>query len=279
MKIERVCSFRTYLNTNKNLSFKSGTIQETGMLGDPDSQHDIDYLRMRLYERFFPVTDRDASTAEMQFARTLEDVNIKHFKKFGRSSYSGECLSHCPEYFKLFKPSGVQRIIDLSNNKDLKNLCKENQIDYYSYDMLEYYKDKPIYRTDEDLLSCKAEELCSAGYTSDEYDEIIKDYKKIIQSERKQAVLDLQKLIDVVNQGYFYMSCELGSHRTPNCLALVSVFNPKNFEKYSDPTPEFFKKMKIMYENLTPEFKQILGIDEAYDEYLKTYFNKPFGLD
>ena len=246
-----------------------------GIDGDAESRKLRNYIRDRLYVScFIPVIDKKTSCSEMRYANTIDDVYIRNFKSLGNSSYSGECLMHKPEYFKLLRPSSVSTIIDLRCKEGLKECCDEYNIDYYYYDTSWGYGGQSIFKKDEDLLAAKAKELTHYGVTKKEFDESIEKYKSQIQEERTQYVRKLADLIGVVNYGHFYMSCEYGEYRTVNCLALVSIFNPEWHGEKIHPHSAYVNKFKTMYENLTPEHKKILKIDEKYDEYLKRYIAK-----
>lgn len=190
------------------------------------------------------------STSAVPDTSRLDDVshNIMNFRKLGNSSYSGESLVHKPEYFKLLGNSAVTKVIDLINNQKLKEYCDKHGLDYYSYDMNWGYGGKSLFNNEKSLMA---------------------------EQERTIAIRKLKELIDEVNKGHFYMSCEYGEYRTVNCLSLASIFNPEWYgEKIAPATTEFAKKIENMFKNLTDEHKQILGLSEDYCKYLSGYIKK-----
>jgi len=217
------------------------------------------------------------STSTVPDTSRLEDVghNIMNFRILGNSSYSGESLARKPEYFKILGNSGVTNIIDLINNPKLKEYCDKHGLDYYSYDMNWGYGGQALLNDEENLIKEYSNNLCQQGLNKKEYDETISAYKSKLAKEKTSAVCKLKNLINEVNKGHFYMSCEYGEYRTVNCLALVSIFNPEWYgEKIAPATTEFAKKIQNMFKNLTSEHKQILGLNEDYCKYLSGHIEK-----
>lgn len=275
MRIDSCFKYPNMLPVSKVSDFKGLWTDEYdgyfGDDGDPYGSSARDIMRERLYANVGIPSVSEKTLKSNPLAFTLNDVHIQNFRVLGNSSYSGECLMHHPDYLKLLIPSGVIRVIDLRDKKGLKEACEENNVEYYSYSTAWGYGGQSIFKKDKDLIKEETDKLAKLGLTKKEFDENIERYKSQIQDERTEYVRKLAKLIDVVNEGHFYMSCEYGEYRTVNCLALVSAFNPDWRGAKIAPNSEYVDKIKNMYENLTPEHKKILKIDENYDEYLKNY--------
>lgn len=244
----------------------------------PDNDYDRqtrDRLRFDMYSRLFGISTANecSSSTVMSYARNLEDARILNYRNLGNSSYSGECLMHNTDYFRLLRPSGVTKIIDLIKKPNLEETCKEKGLDYYFYDMNWGYGKKSMFFDEAKLIEEKNASLTKSGLTDEEKKHALNDYISKLDKEKTSDIKELAKLIDVVNEGHFYMSCEFGEFRTVNCLALVSIFNPEWHGEKIDPTPEFAPKIEQLYMNLTEEHKQILGIDEDYYKSLGKYFD------
>ena len=180
---------------------------------------------------------------------------------------------HHPNYFRLLKPSGVTRIIDLINRQGLKEMCEDFGIDYYLYDAEYGYCGHDVFHNEDDMLFYKKNELAEEGLSKAEYDMALEKYMAEIESKKTETVKKIKEFIDTVNQGGFYMSCEEGIHRTTNCLALVTILNPDWKGEKIEPNPTYAPKLYGLYRKLTDEHKQILGINEEYDKYLEEYFD------
>ncbi len=265
------------VNQNK-INFKAklwDDVDGIGCDGTPCGQFLRDRMLDNLYGRFpIPFQDNVEASYGLSDAMTLSDAYIKNFRVLPKSSYSGECLLHNTEFFKLLKPSGVQRVIDLKSSSKLKEMCEQCDIEYVSYDTSWGYGGQPIFKDRETILAQRAAELSKNGITEREYNCSMLKYIEEIENKNDTYLKKLVALINVVNKGNFYMSCDQGEYRTVNVLALVSTFNPKWEGEKIKPHSAYVPKMKNLYKNLTPEYKQILGIDEKYDEYLKVYLEK-----
>lgn len=251
MKITCVSSYNyPKVNISHKVNFKGHPNwfedDELSYWGD-DVRHS---MRNKIYGDVFGTNIKKETTNETKLAEKLDDVYILNFHNIGNSSYSGESLVHNPEYFDLLKKSGVKRVIDLVDKPELRDLCEKYNIDYYFYDMNLDYGKLPIF-------SNMSNSECT----------------NLVKKENTQFIKGLKKLIDVVNQGNFYMSCEYG-YRTMNCLSLVTLFNPNWNGAKIDPTKEFTQRIGNMFKNLTDEHKQILGLNEEYCAFLKKYISK-----
>lgn len=230
-------------------------------------------MRSKMYQDIFGAGIHRETDNETNNAKTLFDVYILNFHSLGNSSYSGECLANKPDYFKLLKASGVKRIIDLIDKPEVKQACEEYNLEYYFYDMNVKYGTYSIFQDMKQLIKQKKEELYKQGLSKIDFDNAIKDYINTVGEENTQYVRGLKKLIDIVNEGCFYMSCQYG-YRTENCLSLATLFNPSWRGPRLAPTKEFVQRIENMFKNLTAEHKEILGIDEEYSAYLKKFISK-----
>lgn len=267
----------TYIpKTNNKVNFKGRDwFAEGGFDDDPYSRAVRDKISEGMYARIFGIgPEGDASSTDMRYADSIEDVKIMNFRSLGKSSYSGESLVRKPEYFKLLGHSGVTKVIDLVDNPKLKEYCDKYNLGYYSYDMNWGYSKQAIFCDEGSLISEYSQELSKRGLTKEEFDKSMSQYKSKIAEEKTSFVNKFKKLVDEINKGHFYMSCEYGEYRTVNCLTLVSLFNPDWYGEKIEPNLEFAEKIIIMCQNLTDEHKKILGLSEEHILNLKKYILK-----
>ena len=211
--------------------------------------------------------------------KKLTDVSLAHFQVLPNYSYSGECLMRKSEaYFNLLRPSGVYTVIDLLGNggkAGLKERCEKYGVDYLNYDMDWGYTNQAIFQDEKELLEKMRESEKSWCSSEDELLKKIEKYKAKLAEQKTKSVNKLAKFIEKINKGHFYMSCEFGEYRTKNCLAIASWFNPTwPMKEKIDPTYEFKTNIINLYNNLTPELKQILHIDAEYDKVLAEYVSE-----
>lgn len=257
-----------------NLNFKATLFEddELGFDGNPYGEGTRNFIREDLYARAFISTRATENPVNCDNAGNIKEVYIANFRDLGNASYSGENLMHHPEYFRLLKASGVTRIIDLIDRPGLKEKCEEFGLDYYSYDAKTGYAGHDIFFKEDSMIFAESQRLAKKGLSKTEYDKAIKKYRAKIESEKNKTILKIKDLIDMVNQGGFYMACEEGDHRTASCLALVSTLNPNWKGEKIEASPAYTLKLRDLYRKLTAEQKQILGIDKKYDKYLKEHF-------
>lgn len=254
--------------TKRNINFKD--CNEWFTDSEPTYWGDVGrhFIRNGIYQSMFGVGIHQETAEETKKATKLEDGFILNFHELGNSSYSGESLVHNYDLFNLLNNSGVKKIIDLVNKPALKETCAKYNLEYYSYDMDLKDGKHSIFQDMNSILAQEKDRLYEKGLPQKDFDMAVKDYINTVNDQNTQYVRELKELIDLVNRGKFYMSCEYG-YRTMNCLSLVTLFNPDWYgEKYT-PTKQFINKIVNMYKNLTNEHKQILGMNEKYYVNLK----------
>lgn len=231
-------------------------------------------MRAHMLEGFMG-TGVEESDCIVRYAGCLEDTNIPNLQNIAPGCYRGASLAKFPNYFHLLNASGVENVIDLVADEKLKNLCAENNINYYSYPVEFEYWGNSIFKTDAELLEGKKQELNKKGAQLTEYMMELEQFINYINYERENFIKKFIDLTKVINKKSFYICCEQGEYRTPNILALNTFFNPQWSGKCIYPTnPFIYEKFIKMYENLTANNKKILGFTEKHELFLKEHFSR-----
>lgn len=231
-------------------------------------------MRANMLSRSMPIVNSDTNSS-LRFASTLEESNIQNLQKIATNCYRGASLSKYKDHFELLKKSGVDTVIDLEGYHSLKKTCEDNKVDYYPYIVDAEFWSNPIFKTDEELIKEHERSLLLKGLKASEYKTEKEIFQEKINKKRDLFIHDLKKLFDVINKKSFYICCEFGEYRTPNILAINSLFNPDWKGKETYPSSHYmYKIFEKMYNNLTTEHKTILGIDEVKSVFLKEHFKK-----
>lgn len=190
---------------------------------------------------------------------TIDDVYISNLVNIGNDSYKGATISKNLEYLDVLKNSGINTVIDLQGYDKLEKACQEKNLDYFVYKVEDDYWQNPIFHSDDELIKKKTKELSELSLTKADFDKFLEQYKEKIQNERQEFLQGFAKLIKKMNEGHFYISCEFGEYRTPNILALNTMFNPnwsgKKTVLNNNYLSDFFNNM---YKNLTEKDKIML---------------------
>lgn len=231
-------------------------------------------IRAHMYEHMMPVNNYEHNEIN-SYASNLEETNITNLQKLFPRCYRGASFVKYLSHFNLLKKSGVETIIDLVGYDALSRACRRNGINYYPFVVEPDFWGNPIFKTDSDLLNKKTEEWNRQGLKVSEYNTQREKFQEDIKLQRDKFIVEFKKLIDVINEKSFYICCDQGEYRTPNILALNTLFNPKWMGKETYPTGTYMIKIfENMYQNLTSQHKKILGIDKEYELALKEHFKK-----
>ena len=96
--------------------------------------------------------------------------------------------------------------------------------------------------------------------------------KRLYNNEklRKDSIKKFVEFIQYIQKGYFYMGCEYGTYKTENFVLLNNAFNPKANTQYI-PCRDLYQieKLRLLYQNLTPEDKIQMNWSKEFDENLE----------
>lgn len=220
-----------------------------------------DYMRNSMYER----AGLEIKHQSTEAANSIEDVFIPNFKKLANGSYRGASLKDFPAYVELLARSGVETVVDLHGFIALAKACHENNLNYVKMDMRNDFWTNPMCKTNKELIDKKRVFLNYLGLTSKEYEQELINYESQIDEERRAFMQKIIDAIKVMNDGKFYIGCELGDYRTSNFLALNYYFNPKWGSEKIETEPYITDKCRNIYDNMTQDEKDQLGITESYE--------------
>lgn len=228
------------------------------------------------------ITKNVVINSKNAFTGNIEDLNIHNLMSIGESSYRGSTLANNLCAVELLKNSDVTTVVDLVGYKNLEKECNKNNIRYIKYPVESDYWSNPIFENEVESKEKFKKNLINRYYPGMAEEDIPEDFlthelrirRSDVNWSRRMFMEDFINLINVIQDGHFYIGCEYGEFRTPNILAMNTYFNPKWTGVKTQPTDETFKeKMKNMYVNMVEDEKEMLGFTEAFEEKLKEEFN------
>ena len=226
------------------------------------TQNTMDVLRSRMYER----AHIDTTTDVPKYASSIEDIRIPNFYKLPNNSYRGATLAGRDDAVVLLTKTGIETVIDLEGYYSLEKACERNHFEYVKIPMNKGFWKNPIFENREKLLDEKKQLLTTmGGFTKQELKKELRKYSSELDMQRENFVKEFKKLINTVNRGNYYISCQLGDYRTPNMLALISLFNPQWVGEPIEPcSATVYKRALNMYNNLTPKDLKTLEITPEF---------------
>lgn len=226
----------------------------------------FEILRNRMYQQANISPDEKIQNN----VRSIESLNILNLKKLPANSYMGATLANKDKYIEVAAKNGIDKIIDLHGYHTLKESCNENNIEYLLFPIHKSFWESNIFKSNTQLLNNAIKIANNKKFNENEFKEFADNYIKKINNNRNKFVERFAKLINKVNEGNYYISCQFGDYRTPNILALVSIFDSKwQGELIKPSSPDIYNKAKIMYENLSNENKIALGITPEFEKKIK----------
>lgn len=191
----------------------------------------------------------------------IDKLKIKNLRKLDNNNISGPTFATRPDSDLIsLKKAGIKRIIDFraEAEQSFMKKCKSLNLEYFNFPLDHYgrLKDSP-------------------------YFESINENKTVVSDK---FVKNLNKFINMSNDGNAYMGCYYGVDRTNMGVLFDYIFSNK--EK---STPKLLhwaeaskksvvnKDLKIIRKiarRLTPEQKNILNLDDKFKENLDKKINK-----
>lgn len=244
--------------------------------GDGYSSAQRDLIRERIMYRSLLVRDfQEEKLAKTMYEKTSaqieppSDFMIKYFASIPAfvNSYRGQCLLSKPQQIKTLKDKGVERVIDLIENEDYEKKCKEAGLEYYGFKINDLFTHPALCEKEKYFNKHKAQITIDYCHEEDKIAQF-KAVKENYYPEIRKFVDKFIGLVDKMNEGNFYISCEWGMRRTDYMLSMASHFNPKTKGEpcevlYSKAPP--YNAMKNLYENLTNEDKARLGFSKDFE--------------
>ncbi len=203
----------------------------------------------------FTINDEFVKESEEIDIERLQALNLAHFRLFDSYSVRGVNLADKKLYvLEELKKSGINTIVDLRQEGGEDTVyarnCEDNGLRYFSLKM------KPTTPIFNDIFSSKL--------TQEE-----------MQKHNQAFVSKLPDFFEIMNQGYFYIHCLLGLHRTDMAASLNYLVNPlepdtpptlshMHMPDENNHTLKYVAKIKKMISNLTKENVDYLKLTEEY---------------
>ena len=238
-------------------------------------EHSAKYhMPTKIYEQ---ETDKYAETL-LQRPRnidyqTMRSIPATNVCSIGNNSYRGGYLPD-DKSVKTAKEAGIKCVIDLTDSPEYKRRIEKGGLKYVSYSTNDNYKTIG----DWDSLTLKdyygATHRLYGSYTGTE---------DAFNKECRLPIENFTKLIKYLNEGYCYIGCASGTHRTDFVIMLNDAFNPKmkaGLFQYCEPAKLI--ACRNIYDKLTAEDKQVMGWNKDFEKMflnkLESGFKKTLGF-
>ncbi len=232
--------------------------------GDPPNPYKTtrEYIREAYADPYLVKKIKDKDFESIDLYETYRRKNIPlPVKKINKNCYRGETLLYTPKRLTALKHKGVKNVIDLANVEDYDILCDLKGFKYYNFPLFLDYRKHPPFVTREQY---RQKHQIPDTHLPDDSEEFAYD------NEARRFIDDFKELVNVINQGNFYISCDHGRIRTDAALLMNQYFNPKwDGDKSLQPDAEQIVKFKIFYNNLSNRDKRDLGFTEDFDKDLR----------
>lgn len=244
------------------IAFKSHIKDDENILGFDDdiSGERRNFIREHYYEYKMPyqsIYENEGRKTEYQMQvllnsllgkprkideETLMGLNIPNLQSIGENSYRGASLVGKPNYLKILKNAGIERIIDLCGYSFYKNEANEAGLDYLNFNMK----------------------------TSDAYFQNIwhhSVFQNNVCKNDRSFINNFVKFIQTMQKGFCYIGCEFGTTDTSDALLLYNVFSPKTKSGLPDDIDETkFDPIRALYDKLTDDDKMLMGWTDEFDK-------------
>lgn len=186
---------------------------------------------------------------------TLKNLGVENCRIVNKNCASGSTFADKPKYLRELKELGVQTIIDFRGEASsvYEEECRKNGFNYFNFNLNNVQ-----------------------NLTNPEYFIHKKNNKFKVTDKFVQKLLDFFSL---VNDGYVYMGCQYGIDRTNMALTLNYLMNHQEetapqiltwpYDKKKAIANKNIKAVKKIIKHLSPEQKQVLGINGDYTNFLK----------
>lgn len=184
----------------------------------------------------------------------------------GADCYRGEALLYTPKRMNELKARGVKRVIDLAGLEHYDELCKKKGLDYVAFPIFSDYQENPVFLT-RDQYAEKMQEYSwgKKGFDDSDFDE-----------KGLKFIRDFKELVNVINEGKFYICCNHGRIRTNLALLMNQYFNPKwQGDKSLVPNDEEKVLLQEFYYKLSQKDKNDLNFTQEFDDSIREKLDIP----
>ena len=186
--------------------------------------------------------------------------------------YRGQTLQANPNYLKLVKQAGIERIVDLAGYEALEENCKELGLEYLYYATPPYYfLQGSMFKTEQDCRKTALRQGRLFQYSEGETKMVVERSVNVWKKHLEEELDDFVKFILTMQKGNLYIGCEYGTYTTDNAMMLNSYFNPlyvreKKYVNFHNRI--FLNQFVNLYKNLRIEHKELMGWTKQFDTML-----------
>ncbi len=185
--------------------------------------------------------------------------------------YRGETLQGGTHALKTIKAAGIERIVDLIGYDNLKEDCKALGLEYFKYPMSPYlFSQRPMFENEAEKRRTYTNHCIRLGDSEKATKAYVSQMMQIWRKNKDAELADFVKFIQTMQKGKLYIGCEYGTLTTDNALMLNSIFNPQSGSRgpryITSDNRILLKRVEKLYQNLTPEHKQLMGWTKEFDK-------------
>ena len=231
------------ININNNVSYKSKSYVDDGIIGFDDSisEANRNYIRSHYNRWKMPyqsIYEREGRLTDYQIQLIIDDLEKNHEMqkiKGSNNIYRGQTLVENPDYIKVISQKGIKTIVDLVGyGKTYEEAVKKANLNYFVYNIYENW------------------------WNLIHIDDSVKN--KLVQFIKK------------MQEGNIYIGCQHGSNDTDIAFILNDFFNPmlegKAQTKIIPNESDFPIKLNSLYDLFTKEDKKLLGWTKEFEQRL-----------
>ena len=166
------------------------------------------------------------------------------------------------ETFDILKSAKIDTIIDLVGYSEYEEKCDEKKLNYVSFPIdNSRFISHPVFNTEANYLR---EELY--WYSLERQEEYRPKIKENYNFMCRNFIDNFVNVVQALQKGNCYISCQYGSEVTSKMLKLNYIFNPQE-EVFNIGIDEgMHKRCTRLYNKLTSEDKAKMGWNKEFDE-------------
>lgn len=270
---------------NFNTSFKSAN--RLGY-GDSISDEKRDFIRRRIDDKVLYNVDyflNEGRKSEFEEKKMIDDLKGKYLDKIfnqnnmykiganaypfdKKNNWRGKSLvDYSSSVFCVLKAAKIDTIIDLVRYDKYKKKAEEAEMNYLSIPIDdESFRTSPIFMNEKTYIK-----YYSTTFEPDEEEKEILKYN--YNFECRQFIDSFIPIVQALQKGNCYISCQFGTGLTTKFLDVFSLFNPETTAAVDSISREERISYGNMYKNLSSEDKAKMGWTKEFDENFIPYLD------
>lgn len=196
-----------------------------------------------------------------------EDLEVYRFRCLDNKLgvYSGS-QSHEPENYNIMRKAGIKTVVDLLGSPIFEKNIKQADLNYFPFPtgQGDFFRKHLVFKNKEQYMQKRAYEYGKVN-NKEFFDMYLQIESEHFDSEVRNFVNMLIDYIDIVNNGEVYIGCAYATRNTNDALVLNNLFNTKTQLLGGRPTEHKKAYFRALYDNLTKEDKEKLGITPEFE--------------